>query len=255
MTVMTVWKPVADELALWGDDLTPARLWLRDDDAIEPTSELEILANLSARYQVPVTIAVIPQPAQQSLAKLIGQHELISVGVHGYCHLNHAPPGDKKCELGLHRGRQIIIDELAGGRAKLKDMFGAQFINMLVPPWNRIDPELVPELADLGYKSLSTFTWKDFPSAPPLVQLNTHVDIIDWKGNRGGRAANELVRELVRALEIARQSGGAPVGILSHHLVHDEAAWDFLEQLFKFCANRHDIQWSHVTDLAGSGIL
>jgi len=252
---MSVWQAIEDELALWGNDITPARLWLRDDDAIEVTDELEMLAAMSARYQVPVTIAVIPQLAKQSLADRVGQNELICVAVHGYCHVNHAPPGDKKCELGLHRGRQIIIDELAAGRAKLKQMFGRQFIDMLVPPWNRIDPELVPELANLGYKSLSAFTWKDFSSAPPLVQLNTHVDIIDWKGNRGGRAINELVSALAQALATARQQGGAPVGILSHHLVHDGAAWDFLEQLFKFCHTRHDIEWFHAADLSGASIL
>jgi len=252
---MSIWQAVEDELALWGNDLPPARLWLRDDDAIEVTSELEMLAAMSASYQVPVTIAVIPQLVKQALADRVGQHELISVAVHGFCHVNHAPSGDKKCELGLHRGRQIIIDELASGRAKLEEIFGWQFIDMLVPPWNRIDPELVPKLSELGYKSLSTFTWKDFPNAPALVQLNTHIDIIDWKGNRGGRAISELVSALAEALQTARKHGGAPVGILSHHLVHDDAAWAFLEQLFKFSHTRHDIEWCHAADLSGTSML
>jgi hypothetical protein len=128
-------------------------------------------------------------------------------------------------------------------------MFGHQFINMLVPPWNRIDPQLVPELTATGLKSLSTFGWENFASRPGLVQINTHVDIIDWKGTRGGRPVDELAKELATELEVARKKGGAPVGILTHHLVHDYQAWAFLQQLFQFVRDHQEVTWSQAASL------
>ena len=252
---MNVWDNLSAELALWGNNLSPARLWLRDDDAVEPTENLEKLSALTQRYKVPVTIAAIPNDVSQSLADWMCEHRQFSIAVHGYNHINHAPAGQKKCELGLHRGKQTVLTELGDGREKLATMFGAQFIDMLVPPWNRIDAHLVPELSGLGYKCLSTFTWKDFAKTSPLVQLNTHVDIIDWKGNRGGRGVDELVYDLTEALKTARQHGGAPVGILTHHLVHDAVAWEFLQQLFEFCSTHNKIEWCQAASLVDGSTL
>jgi hypothetical protein len=44
--------------------------------------------------------------------------------------------------------------------------------------------------------------------------------------------------ELLRRLEQARERGGAPLGILSHHLVHDEQAWATLEGLIRYLKER-----------------
>jgi hypothetical protein len=61
--------------------------------------------------------------------------------------------------------------------------------------------------------------------------INTHVDLMDWHGTRGCRDHTVLVHEIVARLDRAFLSG-EPVGLLTHHLVHDEAAWTFLEGLF-----------------------
>lgn len=248
---MSKWDPVEKELAKWDNSLPPARLWLRDDDAVEPTSQLKRLVDLTAQFDVPLTIAVIPDFATQALATYIAKHPNISVALHGYSHTNHAPPDQKKRELGLHRDKQIVLDELVSGRLKLEQMFNKHFINMLVPPWNRIDAQLVPELSSLRLSSLSTFGWENFSVGAGLVQYNTQVDIIDWKGSRGGRSLNELIAELANNVKVARQKGGVPVGILSHHLVHDAAAWCFLQELFNFCRQRKDIKWCHAASLPG----
>jgi len=252
---MNIWACLADELAQWDNDLSPARLWLRDDDAVEPTENLEKLITLSQSYRVPMVLAVIPHAVSQSLADRLQGLQQISIAVHGYSHTNHAPADQKKCELGLHRGKKTVLKELDAGRKKLAAMFGDQFVDMLVPPWNRIDRELVPELAEMGFESLSTFTWKDFAKTPGLSQLNTHVDIIDWKGSRGGRALDDLVNDLTEACKTARLQGGAPVGLLTHHLVHDGAAWDFLTQLFEFCDTHNNIEWCQAASLVDGSIL
>jgi len=248
---MSIWDKISAELELWQDKgLPPARLWLRDDDAIEPTTALDRLADVAGAFDIPVTIAVMPEPVDVALVPWLEGHRQFSVALHGYAHKNHAPAGEKKCELGLHRGQQMVMRELATGHGKLQDMFGPRYINMLVPPWNRIDQSLLPDLAGIGLTSLSTFTWKLFPQTPGLVQLNTQIDIIDWKGTRGGRSETGLVDDLLLALQTARRKSGAPVGVLTHHLVHDEIAWAFLADLFQFCAARDDIGWCQAASLA-----
>jgi hypothetical protein len=97
---------------------------------------------------------------------------------------------------------------------------------VFVPPWNRIAPELVGSLRDLGYRAVSTFCGEPTPS-PGLVRLETHLDPIDWRGTRGLRDVDELVRDLAHRLAAARE----PIGLLTHHQAHDEATWRFIEWL------------------------
>jgi hypothetical protein len=110
----------------------------------------------------------------------------------------------------------------------------------MVPPWNRIAPALVPTLPEIGFSGLSTFGAR--ARARPvrgLRQINTHVDLIDWKGpvdSKGKRifAGEEAVLSaLVRALAQARIGDGEPVGLLSHHLVMDGGTWDFLRSFWE----------------------
>ncbi len=102
---------------------------------------------------------------------------------------------------------------------------------MLVPPWNRIAPALVPALPEIGFTGLSTFAAR--LRAEPvrgLRQINTHVDLIDWK-TRGFVGHDAAVVALVEALRHSRSTTGEPVGLLSHHLAMDEGACDFLNSL------------------------
>ena len=77
--------------------------WLRDDDAVAPGAALDRLLGLTGRFEVPVALAVIPAHAGTALAERIADERLVTVVVHGWSHENHAPPGKKKQELGLHR--------------------------------------------------------------------------------------------------------------------------------------------------------
>ena len=241
---MNIWDDVSKELDYWDDDLGPVRLWLRDDDAITPTSALDKLGHLTAKHNIPATIAVIPNPATTDLVAWVQKNQQFSIAIHGFNHTNHAPDSEKKCELGHHRNMPLVLDELARGHTKLEALFGDQFIPMLVPPWNRIDERLIGQLPELGVQCLSTFSWPyNSTKFTDLKLLNTHIDIIDWKGNRGGRPVGTLATELQEALQIARKRGGEPVGFLSHHLVHDENAWAFLEQLFQFTGQNNKIKW------------
>jgi len=224
---------------------TPARFWLRDDDAVEPTAALDHLLTLGAAYGVPLTLAVIPQYTGPALvARLNGL--AVEVAPHGWSHINHATPDAKSCELGPERPAALVLNELAAGLARLRRLHGTRAVPVLVPPWNRIDPALIPALPGLGFRGLSVFGAEK--GTPPPARLNVHVDLIDWHGTRGGRDPAALVANLVTRLAVARQTG-APVGYMTHHLVHDRAAWDFTERLFAITATHPGARWHRLSDL------
>ncbi len=247
-TDANVWKPLLSELDRWQRGGKRARFWLRDDDAILPSVALDRLLTLASTQSVPVTLAVIPKDTGPALARHLQDWPGVSVALHGWSHENHAAPGEKKQELGIHRGADAVLGELAQGAAHLAKLYGAKFTGLLVPPWNRIDTQLLPHLSALGLTGLSTFG----PERElPLPAVNTHVDLIDWKRMRGGRDANALVSEIVHRLRQIFDDGGC-VGVLSHHLAHDEAAWHFLEDLFRATSAHGGCKWATADELLSS---
>jgi len=227
-----------------------AKLWLRDDDAIEPTEPLSRLVALSATWGAPMTIAAIPANATPALASFFRDMPLISVAVHGWDHRNYATVFEKKQELGLHRGEDVVVGRLTDGLARIKDLFGEQAIPLLVPPWNRIAPALIPRLATLGYEALSVFGPER--DGAPLPMVNTHVDIIDWRGSRGGRDFDPLYAEATARLQ-ATDGAETSLGVLSHHLVHDEAAWAFLDDFLAVTTAHPACRWVRVETLMNRG--
>ncbi|TWF57126.1 polysaccharide deacetylase family protein [Neorhizobium alkalisoli] len=236
-------KQAFDRLAQQGKSVD---FWLRDDDATEPTAALDQLTGLCMEFSVPLLLAVIPEPTDERLAAhLDGLDKAdVAVAVHGWTHQNHAGPQEKKQELGSHRPLTEVTDELAAGFAKLTELHASRFVPMLVPPWNRIAPSVIAALPDLGFRSLSTFG----PKKPaPVAVLNSDVDIMDWHGTRGGRPADALFAEILALLDGADEK--PVIGILGHHLVHDEQAWDFLTRLFRLTSGHPACRWRSAPDL------
>lgn len=215
------------------------QLWLRDDDAVEPTLALDRLLALTKAYSVPSTLAVIPENTGAPLSERLSAEPHALVAVHGWSHRNHAPAGEKKQELGRHRPVGTVLAELQAGFDKLTELHGPRFRPMLVPPWNRISDDLLPSLASLGFATLSVFGKER--SSSPIHLLNTHVDVMDWHGTRGGRPAAVLFAELADWID--RDDRPSVIGVLTHHLVHDEAVWSFLEELFEITSRHPGCVW------------
>lgn len=231
------WSPLQTELEIWADTGLTLPLWWRDDDAVEATPELERLTALSEKTGLPVHLAIIPSEAKPDLAAFIRQHETLIPVVHGWAHMNHAPAAEKKAEFRLHRPLAEILDDIKRSVGALSYLLGGHFAPMFVPPWNRIDPEVVAELPALGFSSLSTFTpRKTAFAAAGLEQVNTHLDPIDWHGSRSLVSPSTLIEQIARQLR-DRRFGQAdntePYGLLTHHLVHDDDIWNFSEQLIE----------------------
>lgn len=249
MTDNDLWQPLHDELARWINASRSVRFWLRDDDACEPTGSLTKLLKLGAAHSLPLTLAVIPAHAGEALADELADAELITVAVHGWSHENYAGSDEKKQELGPHRPSEIVLGELGNGVSRLKALFPRRFVPVLVPPWNRIEPTLVPQLPKLGFEAISTFGEPKSKQTAYLPAINTHVDLMDWHGTRGCRDHGELVAAIVKQLQQRFDDGGDTVGILTHHLVHDGSAWDFLGALFEATAGNGGCRWVSVREL------
>lgn len=230
---MTGWKDLEQELTVWRQQGLTLPVWWRDDDAIAPSAALDRLLLLSTETGLPVHLAVIPVEATKALAACLQDSPAIPV-VHGFAHINHAPKGRKKMEFGADRPQEQIKADITQGLGKLQNLFGENLAPLFVPPWNRIAPEVLPLLQQAGYRGVSTFTPRQQPEAcAGLAQINTHIDPIDWHDSRSAHATDMLLSQTLELLQDRRQGRAdnrEPLGLLTHHLVHDNAIWDFTTQ-------------------------
>jgi len=246
------WRSLLDELARWADAGHTADFWWRDDDATAPTAPVLRLLALSNATRVPLALAVIPHDAQ---AGLLGANDAwVTLLQHGVAHRNLAQPGDKKTEFPAVEPTSEALGRLAHGRARLAVLFGHRALPVLVPPWNRISaPGLLRDLPAAGYRGLSRFgPRKASGGRAGLVQVNTHVDVIDWNGTRGFVGVDAALAQAVAHLQ-ARRLGQVDrqeaTGWLTHHAVHDAATWGFLEQLFERTADARLAVWRSAGEL------
>jgi len=239
------WRAFADELARWRDDGRVAEFWWRDDDAARPDPALSRLLALSQRASIPLALAVIPMQSEKAAFENIGPG--ISILQHGTDHRNRAGAGEKKTEFSVAESARDAAARLASARKRLAARAGAGFIPVLAPPWNRMPEALAPELAVAGFRGLSRYGARAAAEAAPGVrQVNTHVDLIAWRAGRGFAGDEAVLGAAVRHLAAKREGradAGEATGWLSHHAVHDEAAWDFLERLFETVRTGPGVRW------------
>jgi hypothetical protein len=225
------WHPLKTELALWRGQARTLPIWWRDDDAVEPTAALERLSALAEALALPVHLAVIPKNAKPALPGFTNAHDAIIPLVHGWQHTNNAPEGAKKAEFG--HPRKAAATEAALALDRMQVMFKDRLLPIFVPPWNRLDDALLPELAQAGYLGFSTYLPRPARVAVPgLVQINTHIDPIFWRGGRGLVPASEQIAHIVQLLQDRRlgiTDADEPLGFLTHHLVHDDDIWGFTQ--------------------------
>lgn len=222
------WTPLREALARTRAAQLNVPLWWRDDDAIAPTPALDHLATLAGSIGIPVHLAVIPAGATEALATYCTEAPLIPV-VHGWAHYDHSQADEKKNEFMTARAG--AVGDAARGLTRMQEMFTTQLQPMFVPPWNRINANVVGYLSTQGYTTLSTFGGRHAQQAAPgLTQINTHVDPILWKGNRDLVDPEQLIAQTAQILT-DRCDGCAdaqePLGLLTHHLVHTPAIWAF----------------------------
>lgn len=223
------WAPLHSELRLWRQMNLELPLWWRDDDAIAATPQLERLSKLADDAGLPVHVAVVPALIKPTLPPVFLNDPNMVPVIHGWRHISHAPEGAKNAEFG--HPRAAAQDELAQAMSRMGDHFGDRLVKLFVPPWNRISDDLFPVLAAETYAGVSTFGPRTsiFP-VPTVMQINTHIDPIFWRGHRGLVDPDILIAGIAATLRERREGGTdstEPLGLLTHHLVHTEDIWRF----------------------------
>ena len=240
------WDTLVGELDRWRQAGEAAALWWRDDDAVAATPRLERLLSLAGA--TPLGLAVIPALARPDLSELLANAPQVAVLQHGWRHANHAEFG-KKSEYPEGRAGAIVADEVAAGRGRLAALFGDRFLPIFVPPWNRIAPEFRNLLTGLGVKAISTMAAvrsRPMPSTG-LSVIDVHIDLVAWRKQRRFLGTDAALGELIFYLRMQRLGGvRGPIGVLTHHLVMDDAAAVFMEQLLALTSEHCGAEWISV---------
>lgn len=241
------WALLEEELNAWALEGIQATFWWRDDDAIAAGDKLDRLIDLTQNSAL--LLACIPAHAQKNLTSGIAGCTHVYVAQHGYSHTNHAPRGQGggAWELGMHRGVATTMSELEHGRALLQDLVGPAFLPVIVPPWNRIDDQLLTSIAQSGYRGVSAFgTRAHAELCNGLIIANAHCDPIRWKGGATFAGAQKTIMQLIEHL-FARRNGQADkhehTGFLTHHIDLDDVGWQFCKQLAGVIDSHSGAQW------------
>lgn len=252
---MPDWSALGAELDSWAADGRTATLWWRDDDAGPEDPALARLLALSARLRVPLAVAVVPAVLDDAAACRILDAANVDVLQHGYAHRNHAPPGERKNEFGDHRPLEDAIEDLKAGRTRLAERLGGRALAVFVPPWNRMSERLLVGFEAAGLRGLSALGAR--ARATPvdgLKQVNVHLDLVAWRNGRrfvGTAAALEAATGHLRARREGRVDADEPTGLLSHHLVQDEAAWAHVARFIEATRDHPAVRWMSAGDAFG----
>ncbi|HEY3949565.1 polysaccharide deacetylase [Phenylobacterium sp.] len=250
---------LALELRRWRRAGRTARLWWRDDDAAGSATTLERLlldrlVAVARKAGTPVTLAVVPSGELSGLAvRLAEAPALVSVAQHGTDHQNRRA-GAAAGELPHDWTAAQVREALNHGWARMATLPRA--IKVFMPPWNDLHPALAAVLAEEGYQALSASGGLGEAAGSGLPRLDGHLDLMRWRGGvrfRGrGRFAANLTAELRRRRRARRWD--APIGLLTHHLAHDAAAWSFLAEFLAWTRARPEFAWTSLQELlSGAG--
>jgi hypothetical protein len=244
---MNGWDRVRAELDVWAHEKRRALFWWRDDDAEDVSDQLKQMLGVARRFDVKVGLSAIPAKLKPRLVALLERSRDAQVLVHGFAHENRAAPGRAKIELGGTRRVDDAEADLARGLALARAAFGKRLLPILVPPWNRIAPAAVARLPGLGFRGIST--WKPRVQAEPvrgLVQVNTHLDVIDWRRGRIVKDQGLIAGLLLRKLRWRRAHPARarePLGLLTHHAYWNAAKEEIVVQLLSVTREHPAVQW------------
>ncbi|MGH9843610.1 MAG: polysaccharide deacetylase family protein [Blastocatellia bacterium] len=205
----------------------PLNIFFRDDDVDADEESLRRLLRFFGDRETPVNLAIIPGLLTDGAVKLLtdsrSSHSgLFGLNQHGWRHVNHEREG-RKCEFGASRGFAEQFDDIARGRARLDDAFGADWFPAFVPPWNRCTEATHQALDRLGYQVFSAKQGGAPVTGFGFREISITLDLFNWRGGASLKPAEDIVDDL-----IAQMSGQQTIGVMLHHKVMGEEVFSFL---------------------------
>ena len=230
---------------------SPLTFFVRDDDAGRDSLRLYRLLDVSQYYGIPVDLAAIPCDLEGRRGRLLRHavdhsHGLIAIHQHGFAHINHEATG-RACEFGPSRSAAEQRRDIAEGRLRLEDIFGAPIAGIFTPPWNRCTAVTASCLVDLGIGVLSRDVSAPLFAIDGLAELPVH---LDWTGRHGTRTGPVMWGETM-ARRIA--DAGAAIGIMLHHAVMRGEDRRLLAELFAVLGAHPNARMRLMTELASPG--
>lgn len=253
------WGALMGELDAWAAAGRIATFWWRDDDAADTSPALNRLLAMRAEADVPFALAVIPAHATADLRDRLDTEPDAAVLQHGYSHKNFASGDDRKIELDDSRPAEYVVAELAMGGQVLERF--ANHLPILVPPWNRIAPHLVPFLPEIGIQGLSTIGTRTRVTFGPEMRLNNvHLDVIDWRGKRTGVArgflgADNIISDTLDHLSARRTAAADAIGadeatgLMTHHADMNDEMFGFVTEFVIRTRAHPAVSWQSATEV------
>lgn len=216
----------------------PLALWWRDDDLETPSDALTVCLNALEEAGIAAAFAAVPAGLTPAAVAALGGRRAV-LFVHGWAHANHAGAGEKKSEFGAHRPPADRLADIDRGWNRVREIGGDRAVPCFVPPWNRIGDDLLPALSGTGIGALSTFASPNRrPPKASVPRLDTHVDLIDWRGSGAPISGDAL------AIRMVQHNGvDGPVGILSHHRVTGPEAWTEWRPVLRLLSAHRAVRW------------
>jgi len=234
------------EVRRWRQAGRKARLWWRDDDAARGSAALDRLLQVSRATAVPVTLAVVPAGDLTGLGRRIARTPLVSVSQHGFDQqLRRSGPVSLECPRDLTQAELEI--SLRRGWNLIQNLPRAAPV--FVPPWNDAHPMLEGALAACGYAGWSANG--ELAPRAKLPRIDAHIDLLCWAGRARFRGRGRFLSALTAELRRRRETGqwDAPIGLLTHHLDHDDQAWEFLDTFLCWTRRTAELDWVSLPEL------
>lgn len=220
--------------------------WWRDDDLETPSSALsDLLVATRDIGVIPAIAAISGTVSADAIAALDGWSARVLP--HGWHHKNHEPPGAKKSEYGPARSIDMRIAEIDAACDRILALAGERALAVFTPPWNNMGSDLPAHLDRSKAMAVSAYRT---PVRPPLPatrpRLDTHLDLIDWRGTGQGLSADQLVDLMIpwiKQMPDTENPLDSPVGVLSHHVVTKSEDWRSWAPIWWVIASHAACEW------------
>jgi hypothetical protein len=226
---------------------------------------LEQLRDFADRYDIRIGLAAIPGKILPGLTHFLDHHTRQFYPMcHGWKHINHSR-GNKPGEFGPDRPLSNMIKDAESALSLFSEHFDSVKA-IFVPPFNRVTPAVVKALPNIGFFGVSLMpnylerkilqfgpqlAWSNLIKIPEFSgspRMDVHLDMINWKTKTAPETktiVDHLMRHL-RGRRLGLMATDTPIGLLTHHLVHNDAIWRACDEAMEVLRSHKAVEFIDV---------